>query len=102
MLLITFDLNQTARTTFFLFFRLSIRYILSETDATQNIEPFLEIQLALELNYITFKPPLGIEEPGSFYSTYEDIMLDIMRMATLIERIDPIKATERDCYTVTS
>lgn len=78
----------------------SISYVLHETDDTKDIEPLLEIQLMLELNYITFKPPLTMDESQNFYCTYEDLMLDIMRMATLITRIDPVKAIDREYYTV--
>ena len=74
--------------------------MLDETDDTRDIQPLLEIQLVMELNYITFKPSLSMEEAQNFYCTYEDLMLDIMRMATLVSRIDPVKAVVREYYTV--
>lgn len=78
----------------------SIGYILTETDANSEIEPLFEIQLLLEVPKIVYSPSADIEHPEGFYALYEDIMLDIMRMATLISRVDPERATEREIYTV--
>lgn len=78
----------------------SISYILNETNANSDIEPLFEIQLLLEIASIVFNPATNIEAPTGFYALYEEIMLDIMRMATLIPRIDPGIAAAREVYTV--
>ena len=41
-----------------------------------------------------------MENPEGFYALFEDIMLNILKMGTLIVRIDPEGAMERDHYTV--
>lgn len=78
----------------------SIGYILNETDENSDIEPLFEIQLLLEISMIVFNPSTDIEAQTGFYALYEEIMLDIMRMATLIPRIDPEIAAAREVYTV--
>ncbi|XP_008208864.1 dynein beta chain, ciliary-like [Nasonia vitripennis] len=78
----------------------SIGYILNETDANSDIEPLFEIQLLLEISRIIFNPSTDIESQTGFYALYEEIMLDIMRMATLIPRIDLEIAAARQVYTI--
>jgi dynein heavy chain len=78
----------------------SIRYIIDETDEMADIKPLFEIQLMLEPWGIVYSPSVNSHDPSSFYALYEDIMLDIMRMATLIPRIDPELIIDREFYTV--
>lgn len=78
----------------------SICYILDETDPEANIWPLFEVQLLLQPPDITFKPSLELEDPKGFYTFYEGLMFDMMKMGTLISRIDPEKAVEREHYGV--
>ncbi|XP_011494831.1 PREDICTED: dynein beta chain, ciliary-like [Ceratosolen solmsi marchali] len=78
----------------------SIRYIINETDEMADIKPLFEIQLLLEPWGIVYDPSVDINDSSSFYALYEDIMLDIMRMATLIPRIDSKLIPDREFYTI--
>ncbi|XP_070518395.1 dynein beta chain, ciliary [Cardiocondyla obscurior] len=76
----------------------SICYLLDETDPESNVMPLFEIHLALEIPHIVFHPAVDLDDPEGFYAFYENLLLDIMRMGTLISRIDPDIATERNHY----
>ncbi|XP_034948410.1 dynein beta chain, ciliary-like [Chelonus insularis] len=76
----------------------SICYILDETDPESNIHPLFEVYLCLEIPNIVYKPPLEIDDPKGFYAFYESLMFDIMKMGTLIPRLDPDKVDEREHY----
>ncbi|XP_015433748.1 PREDICTED: dynein beta chain, ciliary-like [Dufourea novaeangliae] len=76
----------------------SICYILDETDPEGNIYPLFEIQLHLEVNIIGFRPRLEIDDPEGFYSFFESLLLDMMKMGTLIQRVDPQIAEEQENY----
>ncbi|XP_046432396.1 dynein beta chain, ciliary-like [Neodiprion fabricii] len=76
----------------------SICYILDETDPEANIWPLFEVQLQLQVPDINFQPPLELENPKGFYVFYEELMFDMMKMGTLIPRIDSQKAEEREHY----
>ena len=69
-------------------------------DEEANIQPLFEIQLLLEAIGVVFSPSAEIDSLVGFYALYEEIMLDIMRMATLIPRVDPDREDERPFYTV--
>ncbi|KAL0116299.1 hypothetical protein PUN28_011253 [Cardiocondyla obscurior] len=75
-----------------------ICYLLDETDPESNVMPLFEIHLALEIPHIVFHPAVDLDDPEGFYAFYENLLLDIMRMGTLISRIDPDIATERNHY----
>lgn len=75
-------------------------YILDETDPECNASPLFEIQLSLENCNLVFQPSINIDDPNGFYAFYEDLLLDIMKMATLIKRVDPDIAEEREHYGV--
>ncbi|XP_077280961.1 dynein beta chain, ciliary [Temnothorax americanus] len=76
----------------------SICYLLDETDPESNVSPLFEIHLSLEIPYIVFRPAVDPDDPEGFYAFYERLLLDIMRMGTLIPRVDPDIATERKHY----
>ncbi|XP_018058898.1 PREDICTED: dynein heavy chain 9, axonemal [Atta colombica] len=76
----------------------SICYLLDETDPESNVSPLFEIHLSLEIPHIVFRPGVDLDDPESFYTFYEGLLLDIMRMGTLIPRVDPNIATEREHY----
>ncbi|XP_047352693.1 dynein beta chain, ciliary-like [Vespa velutina] len=76
----------------------SLCYILDETDPECNALPLFEIQLSLDNSNLVFKPSINIDDPNGFYAFYEDFLLDIMKMATLIKRVDPDIAKEREHY----
>jgi len=78
----------------------SICYLLDETDPESNVSPLFEIHLSLEIPHIVFHPAVDLDDPESFYTFYEGLLLDIMRMGTLIPRVDPNIATEREHYGV--
>ncbi|KAG5306381.1 DYHC protein, partial [Pseudoatta argentina] len=78
----------------------SICYLLDETDPESNVSPLFEIHLSLEIPHIVFHPAVDPDDPESFYTSYEGLLLDIMRMGTLIPRVDPDIATEREHYGV--
>ncbi|XP_018352750.1 PREDICTED: dynein heavy chain 9, axonemal-like [Trachymyrmex septentrionalis] len=78
----------------------SICYLLDETDPESNVSPLFEIHLSLEIPNIVFRPAVDPDDPESFYIFYEGLLLDIMRMGTLIPRVDPDIATEREHYGV--
>ncbi|EGI59469.1 Dynein beta chain, ciliary [Acromyrmex echinatior] len=78
----------------------SICYLLDETDPESDVSPLFEIHLSLEIPHIVFHPAVDPDDPESFYTFYEGLLLDIMRMGTLIPRVDPDIATERDHYGV--
>lgn len=78
----------------------SICYLLDETDPESNVSPLFEIHLLLEIPHIVFRPVVDPDEPESFYAFYESLLLDIMRMGTLIPRVDPDMAMERKHYGV--
>jgi len=80
----------------------SICYLLDETDPESNVLPLFEIQLSLEDLHIVFYPSVDSEDPEGFYAFFESLLLDIMRMGTLIPRIDPDVAAEREHYEVLS
>lgn len=62
--------------------------------------PLFEIQLSLEEPYIVFHPAVDPNDPKGFYAFYEGLLLDILRMGTLIPRVDPDIMTEREHYGV--
>ncbi|XP_031848127.1 dynein beta chain, ciliary [Nomia melanderi] len=78
----------------------SICYILDETDPEGNMYPLFEIQLYLENPRISFRPPLEIDNPEGFYSFFEALLLDMIKMGTLIPRVDPQIAEEQEHYMV--
>lgn len=81
-------------------FFFSICYILDETDPEASIFPLFEVQLCLETPDIVFRPPVQINDPQGFYVFYEGLMFDMMKMGTLISRLDPEKTLERENYGV--
>lgn len=78
----------------------SICYILDETDPEGKALPLFEIQLHLETSDLVFHPSVMLEDENGFYIFYEGLMFDIMKMGTLIPRIDLEKVTERENYGV--
>ncbi|XP_050446950.1 dynein beta chain, ciliary-like [Cataglyphis hispanica] len=76
----------------------SICYLLDETDPESNVSPLFKIQLLLEEPHIVFRPAVDPDDPEGFYMFYEKLLLDIMRMGTLIPRVDPDIAIEREHY----
>ncbi|EFN63906.1 Dynein beta chain, ciliary [Camponotus floridanus] len=76
----------------------SICYLLDETDPESNVSPLFEIQLSLEVPYIVFRPAVDPDDPKGFYAFYEGLLLDVMRMGTLMPRVDPDIAKEREHY----
>lgn len=80
----------------------SICYLLDETDPESNVSPLFEIHLLLEEPRVIFQPAVDPDDPKGFYAFYENLLLDIMRMGTLIPRADPDIATERKHYEVRS
>ncbi|XP_011314378.1 dynein beta chain, ciliary-like [Fopius arisanus] len=76
----------------------SICYILDDTDPEASIFPLFEVQLSLDPPDIVFRPPVQIADPKGFYVFYEGLMFDMMKMGTLIPRLDPEKALERENY----
>lgn len=59
-----------------------------------------EVQLFLQIPDIIFQPSLDLEDPKGFYVFYEELMFDMMKMGTLIPRVDSEKAAEREHYGV--
>jgi len=78
----------------------SICYLLDETDPESNVWPLFEIQLSLEVPQVVFHPPVDPDNPDGFYAFYESLLLDIMKMGTLIPRVDSDVAAEREHYGV--
>ncbi|XP_026829209.1 dynein beta chain, ciliary-like [Ooceraea biroi] len=78
----------------------SICYLLDETDPESNVSPLFEMQLSLEEPHVLFHPAVDPDDPTGFYAFYEGLLLDIMRMGTLIPRVDPDVAAEREHYEV--
>lgn len=78
----------------------SICYLLDETDPESNVSPLFEIQLSLEVPHLVFRPAVDPDDPEGFYAFYEGLLLDIMRMGTLISRVDPDIVAEREHYGV--
>ncbi|XP_015187538.1 PREDICTED: dynein beta chain, ciliary-like [Polistes dominula] len=76
----------------------SLCYILDETDPECTAWPLFEIQLSLDNSNLIFQPSIDIDDPNGFYAFYEDLLLDIMKMSTLIKRVDPDIAEERQHY----
>ncbi|XP_025160705.1 dynein beta chain, ciliary-like [Harpegnathos saltator] len=76
----------------------SVCYLLDETDPQSNVSPLFEIQLLLEVPNIAFRPAVDPDDPEGFYAFFEGLLLDIMRMGTLIPRVDLDVATEREHY----
>lgn len=64
------------------------------------MSPLFKIQLLLEVPHIVFLPAVDPDDPEGFYTFYEGLLLDVMRMGTLIPRVDPDIATEREHYGV--
>lgn len=64
------------------------------------MSPLFEIQLSLEVPYIVFRPAVDPDDPKGFYAFYEGLLLDVMRMGTLMPRVDPDIAMEREHYGV--
>ena len=81
-------------------FYFSICYILDETDPEAEIFPLFEVQLCLKIPNIVFNPVIDINDENGFYTFYEGLLLDIMKMGTLIPRINPEIAEERENYGV--
>ncbi|XP_014229978.1 dynein beta chain, ciliary-like [Trichogramma pretiosum] len=78
----------------------SIAYIVRETDREADIEPLFEVTLQLNEHKIVYVPPMDQESQDGFYGLYESIVLDIMRQATLVPRVDPLKDEEGRLYTI--
>lgn len=78
----------------------SICYLLDETDPESNVSPLFKIQLLLEEPHIVFRPAVDLDDPEGFYVFYEKLLLDVMRMGTLMPRVDPDIAIEREHYGV--
>ncbi|RLU17527.1 hypothetical protein DMN91_009762 [Ooceraea biroi] len=78
----------------------SICYLLDETDPESNVSPLFEMQLSLEEPHVLFHPAVDPDDPTGFYAFYEGLLLDIMRMGTLIPRVDPDVAAEREHYEI--
>lgn len=75
-------------------------YLLDETDPESSVSPLFEIQLSLQIPNIVFHPAVNLDDAEGFYAFFEGLLLDIMRMGTLIPRVDPDVATEREHYGV--
>ena len=58
------------------------------------------MQLCLEIPVILFSPAVDIDDLNGFYAFYEGLMLDIMKMGTLIPRVDSNLIEERENYGV--
>ncbi|KAG7187946.1 hypothetical protein KM043_013908 [Ampulex compressa] len=78
----------------------SICYILDETDPEAKISPLFEIQVCLEASDIVFKPPIDMGHTEGFYTFFDGLLFDIIKMATLIPRVDPDLTEEREHYGV--
>ncbi|XP_076235061.1 dynein beta chain, ciliary [Calliopsis andreniformis] len=78
----------------------SICYILDETDPEGQQEPLFEIQLCLENPTITFRPSVNLDDPEGFYMFFEGLLLEMMKMSTLIRRVDPELIEERIDYSL--
>ncbi|CAK9799022.1 Dynein beta chain, ciliary [Anthophora plagiata] len=78
----------------------SICYILDETDPEADIHPSFEIQMSLGNPSITFHPSLELDDPGGFYSFFESLLLDVMKMGTLIPRVDPELREAQENYAI--
>ncbi|XP_053593671.1 dynein beta chain, ciliary [Microplitis demolitor] len=76
----------------------SVCYILDETDPQADVYPLFEVNLCLEIPNISFHPPVEIEHPEGFYGFYEGLLFDIMKMGTLITRLDPDKFEQQEHY----
>ncbi|XP_014471080.1 PREDICTED: dynein beta chain, ciliary-like [Dinoponera quadriceps] len=72
----------------------SICYLLDETDPESNVSPLFEIQLSLQPPNILFHPAVDPDDPEGFYAFFESLLLDMMRMGTLMPRVNPDVATE--------
>ncbi|XP_043280985.1 dynein beta chain, ciliary-like [Venturia canescens] len=78
----------------------SVCYILDETDPEGKAFPLFEIQLQLKEPDLVFHPSIIVDDEDGFYMFYEGVMFDIMKMGTLIPRIDPEKVSERENYSI--
>ncbi|XP_036139541.1 dynein beta chain, ciliary [Monomorium pharaonis] len=78
----------------------SICYLLDETDPESSVLPLFEIHLSLDIPHVVFRPAVDPDNPEGFYIFYENLLLDIMRMGTLISRVNPDIAMERKHYGV--
>ncbi|XP_076749810.1 dynein beta chain, ciliary-like [Xylocopa sonorina] len=78
----------------------SICYILDETDPEGNIQPSFEIQLCLENPSIVFQPSVELDDPEGFYMFFESLLLDMMKMGTLVPRVDPELYESQENYAI--
>ncbi|KAK0087408.1 hypothetical protein PV325_001063 [Microctonus aethiopoides] len=76
----------------------SLCYILDETDSEISLCPLFELNLCLEIPDVILRPSANIEDPNGFYTFFEGLLFDIMKMGTLIPRLDPDKALEQEHY----
>ena len=68
-----------------------------------NADLLFEILLMLKNGAIIYEPAVDLQDSENsegFYALYEEIMLDIMRQATFVSRINPEMEPNRDSYTV--
>ncbi|XP_017887523.2 dynein beta chain, ciliary-like [Ceratina calcarata] len=76
----------------------SICYILDETDPEGDLLPSFEIQICLENPSIVFRPSVDVNDPEGFYKNFETLLLDMMKMATLIPRVDAETHEDQEDY----
>ncbi|KOC63491.1 Dynein beta chain, ciliary [Habropoda laboriosa] len=78
----------------------SICYILDETDPEADIHPSFEIQMSLGNPSINFHPSLELDDPEGFYTFFESLLLDMIKMGTLVPRVDPELREEQENYAI--
>lgn len=77
----------------------SICYLLDEMEHTANVYPLFEIQLYLNPPDMAYQPPID-DSPENFYETFEQLLFDIVRMGSLVSRVDLEISEERPHYSV--
>ncbi|CAG2065219.1 unnamed protein product, partial [Timema podura] len=65
----------------------SMMFFMNEMDPELHRPPVFEIQLHLQEQELVFKPSVIIEDPGGFFLLLITVMLEVLRMATLVPRV---------------
>lgn len=72
----------------------SLNYLVSNTDAKDNLFPLFEVRLELQAPDMVFIPSLDVGEEGGFYATIVEVLQDVYQQAGLVERIAAHKGSD--------
>ncbi|XP_047669676.1 dynein axonemal heavy chain 11 [Tachysurus fulvidraco] len=73
--------------------RCSLQYLVDNTDSASRIAPLFEVQLTLTLD-MTFHPALDLSTAGNFYHIIDNMVSDIFKMASCMNRVAKNKKAE--------